>query len=122
MPLSDHEKQVLAEMEAALSAADPRFAHTLRSDRKSPHLTYILIGALLIIAGLGVIIGGLMAKMALIGIVGFLLALGGGFSIIQSSRVKVTQKITEGKVKSHRAKRNLTTILEERWERRRWQQ
>ncbi len=109
-------------MEAALAADDPRFVDTLRSERRSPHLTYILVGVLLIIGGLGVIIGGLVSKVALIGIIGFLLALFGAFCIIQSSRVKVTQKITEGKVKTNQAKRSFSARLEERWERRRWQQ
>jgi uncharacterized membrane protein HdeD (DUF308 family) len=109
-------------MEAALVADDPRLADSMRKVRKSPHLTHILGGILLILAGMGIIIAGLISKIVLIGILGFLISLGGAFLMLRSGRVKVTQKITEGKVKSHKAKRNLSSILEERWERRRWQQ
>ena len=73
MPLSDHERQVLAAMEAALEKEDPKLVSALTALPKGGK--GLGIGALLLIGGMAVLIGGLVAKSVLIGAAGFIIAL-----------------------------------------------
>jgi len=61
MPLSENEKRVLEEMEAALSADDPKFAHRLRGELSSQRVRRIIAGIVFILAGMAILIGGLIA-------------------------------------------------------------
>jgi hypothetical protein len=75
MPLSDHEKRLLAEMEEALAADDPRLISTFKG--KTPSRSRVVIGFLLVVAGLFVLLAGLIGKTPLLGVFGFAIALGG---------------------------------------------
>lgn len=73
MPLSDHERQVLADMEAALVKEDPKLVSTFAGlPRGGKGFT---LAALALLAGMGVLIGGLVSKVVIIGVLGFLIAL-----------------------------------------------
>ena len=75
MPLSDHERQVLADMEAALVKEDPKLVSTFSGlPRGGKGFT---LAAFALLAGMGVLIGGLISKVVLIGVLGFLIALVG---------------------------------------------
>ena len=71
MGLTDREKKIIEEMEAALSAEDPRLAASL----EKPVRPNILRNVLGLIAGIALILTGVIAKFALIGVLGFLVAL-----------------------------------------------
>lgn len=82
MPLSEHEQRVLAQMEQALYAEDPRLATTLKTtasggghglDRRR-----VALGVLGALVGLGLVVLGVMSSMIWIGAVGFLLMVLGG--------------------------------------------
>lgn len=75
MPLSDHERQVLAAMEAALEKEDPKLVSALTGLPTGGK--GFGIGALSLIAGMAILIGGLVAKNVLIGSLGFIIALVG---------------------------------------------
>jgi Protein of unknown function (DUF3040) len=75
MPLSDHERQVLAAMEAALEKEDPKLVSALNGLPKGGK--GLTLGALLFLAGMAVLIGGLIAKSVLVGVLGFVIALVG---------------------------------------------
>lgn len=104
MPLSDHEKRLLEEMEQALATDDPRLVSALSDGKIAP--ARIGLSLLLIIAGIATLLGGLIAKVTPVGIVGFLIALSGVVTIISS--------ISLPSLKAPR----LSDRLEERWERR----
>ncbi|MDH4160274.1 MAG: DUF3040 domain-containing protein [Actinomycetota bacterium] len=77
MPLSDHEQQLLAQMERALYADDPKLASTLRGARGSGHdRRRIVVGAVGLVAGVGLLIGGVSSQAWPLGVVGFLVMLG----------------------------------------------
>ena len=71
MGLTDREKKIIEEMEAALTAEDPRLAASL----EQPARVNILRNVLGLIAGIALILTGVIAKFALIGVLGFLVAL-----------------------------------------------
>ena len=112
MPLSDHERQVLAAMEAALEKEDPKLVSALSGLPKGGK--GLSLGALLLLAGLGLLIAGLVAKSVLIGVLGFLVALGGTIVLISAlpkpgSVASQTQK---------KLRRSWSDRAQERWDER----
>ncbi len=82
MPLSEHEQRVLAQMEQALYAEDPRLASTLKSTASAAghglDRRRIAIGVLGAVVGLALVVLGVMSQMIWVGAVGFLLMVLGG--------------------------------------------
>lgn len=111
MPLSDHERQVLAAMEAALEKEDPKLVSTLNGLPKGGK--GFTLGVLGLIAGMAILIGGLIAKSVLIGTLGFLVALVG--LIIGVNALPKSGDNSAG-VKAKRAK--WSDRLNERWDNR----
>ena len=71
MPLSEHEQRLLEQIERALVDDDPKFASSVRSgDRRLKARRTFLLGCLLILVGLAVMIGGVVAQSIPIGILG----------------------------------------------------
>lgn len=119
MALSEHERKLLAQMEEALSVDDPRLVSTLTGTRLYPGRNRALVGAGLAVLGLATIFGGLISKLTPVGILGFVIALTGvilaisalsGVSALRAPRAK---KGGKGKLNSR---------LEDRWERRNFDQ
>ena len=77
MPLSEEELRLLEQMERALSAEDPKFASTLRghSLRRAAQRRVILAGVAFL-AGVGLLMAGVITSLWALGIVGFLIMLG----------------------------------------------
>ncbi len=88
MALSEHEQKLLAEMEAALLADDPRLVGALSGKARTRQASRVLLGFFAVLAGLAVIIAGLIAKMTPVGIAGFVLALAGAFTAISNFSLK----------------------------------
>jgi hypothetical protein len=113
MPLSDREKRLLEEMEAALLTEDPRLVSALSSKSPvSPSRNRIMLGAGLLLLGLVTLFGGLIAQVTPIGILGFVIALSGVITAISSISAPV-----RGPRKAS-SRTNLSARLEQRWENR----
>lgn len=116
MPLSDHEKRLLAEMEEALAADDPRLLSTFEG--KAPHRSSVLLGFGLILLGIVVLFAGLISKVPPLGILGFSLSLVGAVLAISNlgrlSAVKGLPKDLGGSGK----KGKWSSRFEERWDKR----
>ena len=116
MPLSDRERRLLAEMEAALATDDPRLESRLAATTLAPARPRILLGASLTFAGIAIIFAGLIAKATLIGVLGFIVALVGVLALIRSIGALGSRTVRpKGVRKSFGAR------LEERWDRRNFQ-
>ena len=138
MPLSEHEQRLLEQMERALYAEDPKFASSLRG--KDPRSTFrrsVLISSLGFIAGVVLLMTGLVQQTPLVSVIGFVVMLGSAFYALTSYR-RVAGGAQLGVVDgagAHRAPhkagkpakpgrpakdgRKLMERLEERWNRRR---
>ena len=116
MPLSEHEKKTLAEMEAALAAEDPRLVSTLTAKSHTNRSLSIIRGALLCLGGMITLIVGLVAKYPLVSIFGFIVALGGAFGAVSSRGTRVKSG-APGQQKSAR-KGNFSDRMQRRWEER----
>ena len=113
MPLSDREKRLLAEMEEALVADDPRLVSALSA---TPRIVggSILRGLALIFLGIGVLFGGLIAKATLVGVGGFVLALTG--LILTIGSISSPSAAKGAKVK--KARGGFSARMENRWDQR----
>lgn len=113
MPLSDREKELLAEMERALSADDPRLVSTLTGNPRAPQKKRALLGISLVGLGLILLLTGLISQTIPLGIVGFLVSLSGVVLAI-SNAPKIGGEFSA----KPRKKSNWSARLEERWDRR----
>jgi hypothetical protein len=76
VPLSEEELRLLEQMERALAAEDPKFVSALqgRTLRRMARMRTIAAGVVFVL-GVGLLLGGAMAQMTWLGIVGFLVML-----------------------------------------------
>lgn len=115
MALSDHERRLLAEMEAALKQDDPRLVSTMTGKVRTRQGSRLLLGGLLLLGGMAILLVGLIAQTTSVGIVGFLIALSGvvlffsNFGGAGSGRERGAPKPK---------KTPWSSRLEERWDRR----
>ena len=116
MPLSDRERRLLAEMEAALATDDPRLESRLGGSTLAPARPRILLGVSLTLLGIATIFGGLISKTTPIGVLGFLVALVGVLALIRSFTGMATRT-----PRNKGARKSFGARLEERWDRRNFQ-
>jgi hypothetical protein len=101
MGLTDREKKIIEEMEAALTAEDPRLVASMGQHR--PNIALNVLGVLF---GLGLILAGVISKFALLGVAGFLVAL------VAAATIRV------GRVKTINFKAPKSNRIQDRWDRR----
>lgn len=114
VPLSDREKRLLDEMEAALLTEDPRLVSALSASPNSPSKNRVLTGVALLLLGLATLLGGVIAQVAPVGILGFLIALTGVVSVISAYSAGSNPKLRGPKSSKSRSK--LSDRMEKRWE------
>jgi uncharacterized membrane protein HdeD (DUF308 family) len=109
-------------MEAALESEDPRLVSTMTGKARTPRAGRLVKGLLLTLAGLALLLAGLMAKTVAVGIAGFLVSLVGLvliFSNLGGGHGVTTKK---GGSAGGPKKPKWSDRLEERWERRNFDQ
>jgi len=140
VPLSEHEQHLLEQMEQALYAEDPKFASQMQGSAARARLRRgLVIGAVGVLAGLGLVVLGVATESILWGAIGFALMVGGVAYAITPPKVPKAQlgAVTEdgtvhphesagrsGKLRKGGKGPNATKApflrrLEERWDRRR---
>jgi hypothetical protein len=113
MSISDRERRLLAEMEAALATDDPRLESRLAGNTLTPTKPRLLVGVISIIAGIAILFTGLISKTTPLGAAGFLVALVG---VIVTARS--ISSLSLGAPREKKARTSLSARLEERWNRR----
>ena len=76
MPLSEHEQRQLEQIERALYAEDPKFAQAVRA--KDPRVHYkrrIVEAAIGFLLGVGLLLAGVVSKLTVVGVAGFVVML-----------------------------------------------
>ncbi|MEO8555620.1 MAG: DUF3040 domain-containing protein [Actinomycetota bacterium] len=146
MPLSENEQHLLEQMEQALYAEDPKFASQMQGSASRARLRRrILVGAVGLIAGLGLVFVGVSSVNLWFGALGFALMVGGAVYAITPAKapnVKLGAVAQDGTVREHAnagksgksgksgkqakgsksSKQSLMRRLEDRWDRRRHDQ
>lgn len=119
MPLSEHERRLLAQMEEALAADDPRLVSAM-SGSSGVSRNRLGLGVALLIAGLATLFGGLIAQITIVGLGGFLIALTGSVLIYRAitSPGALVPASSQGSEKAPRARKKLGDRLQDRWDQR----
>ncbi len=121
MPLSEYEQRVLEQLERDLGS-DPKLSSVMtKTPRSRGRWTLAFIG---IVAGLGVLVGGVIAQMILVGILGFAIMLGAALWGLLAPEKPAGPVAVDGKGSAKggatKAKRSsFMDRVEERFERRR---
>ncbi|MDP9392913.1 MAG: DUF3040 domain-containing protein [Actinomycetota bacterium] len=133
MPLSEHEQRLLEQMERALYAEDPKLASALRgADPRTHARRRVALAGLAFLIGVAVLMGGVVAKIIPLGVVGFVLMVAAAFAALSNWRAMPSaaeRRAARGGTASPRASRGpgrtrgtrdgFMNRLEERWNRRR---
>ena len=119
MPLSEHERRLLAQMEEALAADDPRLVSAM-SGSSGVSRNRLGLGVALLIAGLATLFGGLIAQVTIVGLGGFLIALTGSVLIYRAVTTPgaLVPASSQGSEKAPRARKKLGDRLQDRWDQR----
>jgi Protein of unknown function (DUF3040) len=135
VPLSEHERRQLEQIEAALRAGDPRFAEAVRAADPRVHYRRRVIAAVLgLLAGIGLLLAGVVVNVILVAVAGFVVMLACGMWALTSYR-RMTGRTTgrapvkdrgpgsrrhaaRGRPPGQQAGSGLMERLEERWRRR----
>ncbi|HEX6499252.1 MAG TPA: DUF3040 domain-containing protein [Micromonosporaceae bacterium] len=122
MPLSEHEQRLFEQIERSL-AEDPKFASAVRATDPRFHARRrLLVAAVLVVAGLALVVYGVVSKSSLIGVAGFVVMLGAAAFGLQSHRrgqgndLRVVGGTASRRTRSGRM--SLVDRLEDRWRRR----
>ncbi|MEO8908482.1 MAG: DUF3040 domain-containing protein [Microbacteriaceae bacterium] len=91
MPLSEHEQRLLEEMERSLYHNDADFVATVGGRRGKPAYRSIVLGILITVVGIVCLIVGVLVQIALVGILGFIIMLGGVLTAIAPPRHRAGQ-------------------------------
>ena len=78
MPLSEHEQRLLEQIEQGLYAEDPKFASAVRKVRaRTGQRRKIVMAVACVVLGLGMVLLGLVSKIIVVGVIGFVLIVAG---------------------------------------------
>lgn len=77
MPLSEQEQRLLEEMERNLYSTDADFVATVNPRRGKPNYTVVALGVLLALAGVATLVTGVIVRLQLVGILGFVVMFAG---------------------------------------------
>jgi len=124
MPLSEHEQRLLEQMERQLYADDPKLASTLRGGVGAAHnRRQLVLGLAAVVLGMAVLVAGVAAPFWPLGVLGFVVMLGGGWLVISGwqSRPSSTGRTPSGGGSAPKAKARpgFMNRIEDRWDRRR---
>lgn len=120
MPLSEQEQRLLDEMERHLMTND---ADVVRPSQDGRSLSYrnIVYGTIMVLAGLGGLVAGLSTQLIVLGVIGFVLMLGGVVLAVTPTRngkLTSVQDPTQSKPASPKSSASFMDRMNERWDRR----
>jgi len=129
VPLSEHEQQLLEQMEQALYAEDPKFASQMQgAGERAAARRRMIIGVVGAVAGLGLVLGGVMSQLWILGAVGFAVMVASvAFALTpQRRRTKLGSVQADGTIRRPSASPkprsprggSFMDRMEQRWERR----
>ena len=113
MPLSEHEQRLLDEMERNLYGRDADVTSTAFVGMPRPNYRAIVLGVLIVLAGLGGLLAGVMTHMILVGIAGFVVMFAG---VLVASKPGATAEVADKKSRSTGS--SFMQRMEQRWDER----
>lgn len=119
MPLSEREQRLLDEMERSLYQNDADFVSTVSQHRGRPNYTILIVGILIALAGIGTIVTGVIVKLPLIGVLGFVIVFVGALLAISPPKGAGSAPVEPMAAPPGKAKAgSFMDRMNERWDRR----
>ena len=121
MPLSEQEQRLLDEMERNLYQNDADFVAAVGGARGRANYRGIILGAVLVVIGLGILIAGVSTSLLLLGVLGFVVMFAGVILALTPARAprEGIQPAEPSSAKaSARRSGGIMDNLTERWEKR----
>jgi hypothetical protein len=123
VPLSEHERRQLEQIEQALRADDPRFADAVAAaDPRVHYRRQVIAAALGLAIGVGLLLAGVMINVIVIAVAGFVVMLACSLWVVTSYRRMTGSTTGRAPAKGRRAGKQagagLMGRLEECWRRR----
>ncbi|WP_166983490.1 DUF3040 domain-containing protein [Paramicrobacterium fandaimingii] len=119
MPLSEQEQRLLDEMERHLYRNDADFVSTTGDRRGRPSYRSIALGSLVVLIGIGALVAAVMIQQPVVGVVGFVVMLGGVLLAMQPSKHSAEPAGDKSKAqKTPRDGANFMDKMNNRWDRR----
>lgn len=78
MPLSEHERDILRQIEQTLLEDDPRFAARMEGRQRSL-MRRVVLGALCMVCGFFLVLAGAFLQLLYLGVLGFAVMVAGGY-------------------------------------------
>lgn len=118
MALSDSEKQMFAQLEASLRENDPDFYRNMQNTggEKAYSTRNIVIGSLIVIAGIGIVLFGVTINLLILGVLGFIVMGAGGYIATKTVSTAYTGPKDDFNKSQHSA---FMANLERKWDERR---
>jgi uncharacterized membrane protein YkgB len=113
MPLSEQEQRLLDEMERSLYHNEADDVTTVGARRGRASYTAVLLGVLAAIAGIALLIVGVVVRQPWVGVLGFIIMFGGVVFAIAPPR-----RLTVARPPHDPSRHGLMDSINERWERR----
>lgn len=121
MGLTEHEKKVLQELERGLYEGDQEFAKRVRgADENTPSknpASKLIAGALVAVAGISVLVAGVMLQWVWAGVVGFVVTLI-GLVVASSNWSNSALNAKQSPTGPSKPKPSSSSLFEQRWDRR----
>jgi len=117
MPLSEQEQRLLDEMERHLMQNDADVVHASRDGRTLSYRN-IVYGTVLVLIGLGGLIAGVAVPLAVVGVIGFVLMLGGVVLAVTPSRGSKGPRDRTTPPKNDKPASSFMDRMNDRWDRR----
>lgn len=111
MPLSEEELRLLEQMERALVAEDPKLASTMRGTafRRAARRRAIVAGVFFVV-GVAVLMAGAVARLTVVGIIGFVVMLGSATVALAAFRGHSSRTAVDPRIASHPSQSGFTVI------------
>jgi hypothetical protein len=114
MPLSEHEQRLLDEMERSLYHNEADDVTTVGGGRARPNYTAIALGIIAGVVGIALLLVGVVSRLAIIGLVGFVVMFAGALLAIAPPRRLSMDRGATGAAR----KPSFMDSLNDRWDRR----
>jgi len=122
MPLSEQEQRLLDEMERNLYQNDADFVATVGSRRGRPNYRGIVLGVIIVVAGIVALLVGVALRQPVVGVIGFVVMFAGVLVAIAPARSSSPLRAVPntGSKPAPKARRSggFMDAINDRWERR----
>jgi hypothetical protein len=117
MPLSEQEQRLLDEMERGLYQNDADFVAAVGRQRGKPSVRRIVLGSLIIVAGVAALLTGVIIRQPLVGVLGFAIMFAGVMLVVTGPRLSAASNPSKPRAPRKRAG-SFMDSLGDRWDRR----